>query len=145
MYVELNNRKYHLNEPFNHKVSELRKKSTLKIEIGIYVQEDEVDNMYSTFADIIDNNLLFFENLKSLPDFLYFHNTYYFWIFETTNLEKVNITEDRNYRESISRFFGVRKDQRKFTVSIEFTYKQVWGTNNRVMFDRDLLLRNILD
>ena len=82
MYVELNNRKYHLNEPFNHKVSALRKNSTLKIEIGIYVQEDEVDNMYSTFADIIDNNLLFFENLKSLPDFLYFHNTYYFWIFE---------------------------------------------------------------
>ena len=59
MYVELNNRKYHLNESFNHKVSELRKKSTLKIEIGIYVQEDEIDNMYSTFADIIDNNLLF--------------------------------------------------------------------------------------
>lgn len=134
MYVELNNRKYHLNESFNHKVSELRKKSTLKIEIGIYVQEDEVDN-----------NLLFFENLKSLPDFLYFGNTYYFWIFETTNLEKVNIVEDKNYRESVSRFFGVRKDQRKFTVSIEFTYKQVWGTNNRVMFDRDLLLRGILD
>jgi len=134
MYVELNNRKYHLNESFNHKVSELRKKSTLKIEIGIYVQEDEVDN-----------NLLFFENLKSLPDFLYFGNIYYFWIFETTNLEKVNIVEDKNYRESVSRFFGVRKDQRKFTVSIEFTYKQVWGTNNRVMFDRDLLLRGILD
>jgi hypothetical protein len=135
MYIELNNRKYYLTKPFSHKVSELRKKSTLKIEVDFYVQEDEVENKDS----------LFFGKLKSLPEFLYFGNTYYFWIFETTNLEKVNIVEDRKYRESVSRFFGVRKDQRKFTVSIEFTYKEVWGTNNRVMFDRDLLLRSILD
>ena len=135
MYVELNNTKHYLNKYFNYKVSELKKKSILKVEINLYVQEDEVEN----------KDLLFFEKLKSLPNFLYFGNNYYFWIFETTNLEKVNIVEDRDYRESVSRFFGVRKDQRKFTVSIEFTYKQVWGTNNRVMFDRDLLLKNILD
>lgn len=135
MYLELNNRKYYLDKAFSHKVSELRKKSSLKVEINLYVQEDEVEN----------KDLLFFENLKNLPDFLYFGNTYYFWIFETINLEKINTIEDKNYREHVSQFFGVRKDQRKFTISIEFTYKQVWGTNNRVMFDRDLLLRNILD
>lgn len=135
MYAELNNRKYYLDKSFSHKVSELRKKSSLKVETNLYIQEDEVEN----------KDLTFFDNLKSLPDSLYFGNTYYFWIFETTNLEKVNIAEDKYYRESVSRFFGVRKDQRKFTVSIEFTYKQVWGTNNRVMFDRDLLLRGILD
>ena len=135
MYLELNNRKYYLDKAFSHKVSGLRKKSSLKVEINLYVQEDEVEN----------KDLLFFENLKNLPDFLYFGNTYYFWIFKTTNLEKVSIVEDKNYREHVSQFFGVRKDQRKFTISIEFTYNQVWGTNNRVMFDRDLLLRNILD
>ena len=135
MYIEIENKKYSLYSSFPQKVSELRKKSFLKVEMDLYITEDELENKH----------LLFFENLKSLPDFLYFGNTYYFWIFETTNLEKVNIVEDKNYRESVSRFFGVRKDQRKFTISLEFTYKQVWGTNNRVMFDRDLLLKNILD
>lgn len=135
MYLELNNGKYYLEKAFSHKVSELRKKSSLKIETNLYIQEDEVENKH----------ILFFENLKNLPDFLYFGNNYYFWIFETTNLDKVNIVEDKNYREHVSRFFGVRKDQRKFTISIEFTYKQVWGTSNRVIFDRDLLLRSILD
>lgn len=137
MYAELDNRKYYLDKSFSHKVSELRKKSSLKVETNLYIQEDEVEN----------KDLTFFDNLKSLPDFLYFGNTYYFWIFETANLEKVNIVEDKYYRESVSRFFGIYRQaqQRKFTVSIEFTYKQVWGTNNRVMFDRDLLLRGILD
>lgn len=134
MYIELNNTKYHLTKPFSHKVSELRKKSNLKIEVDLYVEEDEVENKY----------LLFFQQLKTLPHFLYFGNSYYFWIFEAVNLETIKIWEDKDYREYVSQFFGVRKDQRKFNISINFTYKQVWGTNNRVMFDRDLLLRNIL-
>ena len=135
MYLELNNKKYFLYSNFEKKISELRKKDLLNVDINFYIDTEEHSDM------------IFFESLYDLPNFLYFTNNYYWWIFEGVFLEKKSTTEDKNYFELVSLFHQSKQNrlqnERKFITSLTFSYKQVWGTNKRKSVDRDLILRDI--
>ncbi len=140
MYIELNNNKYYLSGNFDSKVSHLRKKNNLKVKFNLYLQpNDSGKRLEYTLKD-----LDYFKNLDNLPDIIYFTNSYYWWIFEGVELADIKVLEDKDYVSMVSNYYQQRKNQRRFVVEIEFNYKDVFGTNNRKIFDRDLLLRNIL-
>ncbi len=143
MYIELNNNKYYLSGNFNGKVSHLRKKTNLKVTFNLYLQPN--DSSGSGFYDDTLKDLDYFKNLEVLPKVIYITNNYYWWIFEGVELADIKVLEDKDYVSMVSNYYHQRKNQRRFVVEIEFNYKDVFGTNNRKIFDRDLLLRNILD
>lgn len=142
MYIELNNHKYYLSENFDGKVSHLRKKTNLKVTFNLYLQSN--DSSSDGFYDDTLKDLDYFKNLEVLPKVIYITNSYYWWIFEGVELADIKVWQDKDYVSMVSNYYQQRKNQRRFVVEIEFNYKDVFGTNNRKIFDRDLLLRNIL-
>ncbi len=142
MYIELNNNKYYLSVNFDGKVSHLRKKTNLKVTFNLYLQSN--DSSSDGFYDDTLKDLDYFKNLEVLPKVIYITNSYYWWIFEGVELADIKVLEDKDYVSMVSNYYQQRKNQRRFVVEIEFNYKDVFGTNNRKIFDRDLLLRNIL-
>lgn len=139
MYLELNNKKFSidnsLNGTFEPKISHLRKKNHIEIYISLYVKIEQKES----------EDLNFFKNLKNLPEWIYFTNNYYWWIFRVKDLKNILVVENKDYQQLVSNFFNSpTKYQKKYKVTISFEYTEVCGTNNRVTFDRELLLKGIL-
>lgn len=137
MYLELNGNIFYLYGGFREKISELNKERKLEIEINLYITEEEKDIKRKSYL----------ENLKKLPEILYFSNSYYYWIFEGVKLENKEFFEDYVYRTVASSYYQTSRfeTQKKFIFKMEFSFDKVTGTNNRLIFDRDLLLRKFLD
>lgn len=137
MYIELNQTQYpidnSLNGGFEPKISHLRKKNQAQIIISLY-----------TNNDIGQENLYFFQELDELPHMLYLSNNYYWWIFENTKLDYKKINEDIVYQKLFGNFSSQSDNQRKYKISINFTYTGIYGTKDRVSFDRDFKLRKLI-
>ena len=83
--------------------------------------------------------------MKELPKWVYFSNDHYWWVFRVKELKNILVVETKDYQQLVSNFYNSpTKYQKKYKVTISFEYFEVCGTNNRIVFDRELLLKDIL-
>jgi hypothetical protein len=113
---------------FPEKLSQLKKLNKINFVFSIYVYDSK------------EGDLEFIRNLNRIPDIIYVSKSkYYYWVFSNCNLINKKISEDKNFIDYRGR------DIKKFDIEVSISYKEVWGSNNKSVIDRNIKLNKLLN
>jgi hypothetical protein len=113
---------------FPEKLSQLKKLNKINFIFSIYVYDSK------------EGDLEFIRNLNKIPDIIYVSKSkYYYWCFSGCDLINKKISQDKNFIDYQGR------DIKKFDIKFSISYKDVWGSNNKSVIDRDIKLNKLFN
>lgn len=129
MDVYLDDKKIGLNWGFPEKISQLKKRDTITLDLCYYIY----DNI-EKFGD----DLEFLQHIKEVPENIYVSKSnYYWWVFEGCKLIDKKIEKDKN-------FLGYNgRNVDKWDCKLTFSYKGVYGSNKKSVVERDIKLKKL--
>jgi hypothetical protein len=133
MYIYIDDKKFHLdyNTMFSEKVSQLKKKTEIIVNIDHYVY----DNMVKP-----DTVLVILKSIKEIPETIYVSKSiYYWWVFDGCKLIYINVYQDKNFYDYQGR------NIEKWNCELKFSYDDVYGSNEKTVIDRDLKLKKLFE
>jgi hypothetical protein len=133
MYLFLNDKRFFLDCSFgfSEKVSQLKKKSEIKLNIYHYVYS----NLIKTHQD-----LEFMKDITEVPDNIYISKSdYYWWVFDGCKLIDINISQDKSFYDYNGRHI------KKWNCKLTFSYNDVYGSNKKKLIDRDIKLKKLFN
>jgi hypothetical protein len=121
---------------FPEKLSQLKKLNKINFVFSIYVYDSkEGSNIFYKSCD-----LEFIRNLNKIPDIIYVSKSkYYYWSFIECDLINKKILQDKNFIDYKGR------DINKFDIEFSISYKDVYGSNNKSVIDRDIKLNKLFN
>ncbi len=129
MDVYLDDKKIHLDWGFPEKISQLKKRDSITLDICLYIY----DNMVKP-----DTDLEFLKHIKEVPETIYVSKSnYYWWVFEGCKLIDINVYRDKNFYDYRGR------DIEKWNCKLTFSYKDVYGSNKKSVVERDIKLKKL--
>jgi hypothetical protein len=129
MDVYLDDKKIGLNWGFPEKISQLKKRDTITLELCYYIY----DNIVKSGRD-----LEFLQHIKEVPENIYVSKSnYYWWVFEGCKLIDKKIEKDKNFHGYNGR------DVDKWNCKLTFSYGDVYGSNKKSVVERDLKLKKL--
>ncbi len=133
MDIFLGDKKFHLdyNTVFSEKVSQLKKKTEITINIGHYIY----DNMVKP-----DTVLLILKSIKEVPETIYVSKSdYYWWVFDSCKLIDIIVYQDKDFYDYQGR------NIEKWNCKLKFSYNDVYGSNKKSVIDRDIKLKKLFN
>jgi len=129
MDVYLGDKKINLDWGFPEKISQLKKRDTITLDLCYYIY----DNI-EKFGD----DLEFLQHIKEVPENIYVSKSiYYWWVFEDCKLIDKSVYQDKN-------FYSYRgEDTQKWICKLTFSYKGVYGSNKKSVVERDIKLKKL--
>jgi len=116
---------------FPEKLSHLKKKNEIDIDVSVYIYDNQTKP---------NSDLEFFKSLTELPNIIYVSKSmYYYWVFSECKLLNISFSEDKNFIDYQGR------DIKKFDIKFSISYKDVWGSNNKSVIDRDIKLNKLFN
>lgn len=130
MDLHIGDKKFHFWD-FPEKLSHLKKKNEIDINISVYIYDNQIKP---------NSDLEFLKSLTELPNIIYVSKSmYYYWVFSDCKLLNISFSEDKNFIDYKGR------DMKKFDIEFFISYKDVWGSNNKSVIDRDIKLNKLFN
>lgn len=137
MHIEIEDKKYYFYSDFPESISKLKRIKEVDLELIYYNSSS-----YSKFRpgqqpttepiveEEIDEDLDYLLKLDKLPEYVYITNNYYFWILKNCQIKSKTVNTRDNYDRVV--------------VKLKVGFDEVWGTNKRSVFERDIKLAELL-
>jgi len=127
MDVYLDDKKIHLDWGFPEKISQLKKRVSITLDICFYIYDQE-----------INKELEYLKTIVEVPNTIYVSKSdYYWWVFEDCKLIDKKIERDKNFYDYKGR------DIDKWNCKLTFSYKDVYGSNKKNLIDREIKLKQL--
>jgi hypothetical protein len=137
MYVYIDDKNFWLDFGcFPEKIYSLKKCKQIKLKINLYI---DINNLpISSFN--FDERLDFLKSLEKLPETIYVSKSdYYWWCFDRCQLIYKKVYQDKDYYDYQGR------DIKKWNIELTISYEDVWGSNKKVVLERDLKLKKLFN
>ena len=127
MNVYLGDKKINLDWGFPEKISQLKKRDRITLDIAVYLQ-----------PNVSDLDLEYLQSLKEIPETIYVSKSiYYWWVFEDCKLIDKSVYQDKNF------YSYQGKDTQKWNCKLTFSYGDVYGSNKKSVVERDIKLKKL--
>jgi hypothetical protein len=127
MHVYLDDKKIHLDWGFPEKISQLKKRVSITLDICFYIYDEEPNK-----------ELEYLKTIVEVPNTIYVSKSdYYWWVFEDCKLIDKQIQRDKNFYDYKGR------DIDKWNCKLTFSYKDVYGSNKKNLIDREIKLKQL--
>jgi hypothetical protein len=127
MDVYLDDKKIGLNWGFPEKISQLKKRVSITLDICFYIYDEEPNK-----------ELEYLKTIVEVPNTIYVSKSdYYWWVFEDCKLIDKQIQRDKNFYDYKGR------DIDKWNCKLTFSYKDVYGSNKKNLIDREIKLKQL--
>jgi hypothetical protein len=127
MDVYLDDKKIHLDWGFPEKISQLKKRVSITLDICSYIYDEEPNK-----------ELEYLKTIVEVPNTIYVSKSdYYWWVFEDCKLIDKQIQRDKNFYDYKGR------DIDKWNCKLTFSYKDVYGSNKKNLIDREIKLKQL--
>jgi hypothetical protein len=127
MDVYLDDKKIHLDWGFPEKISQLKKRVSITLDICFYIYNEEPNK-----------ELEYLKTIVEVPNTIYVSKSdYYWWVFENCKLIDKHIQRDKNFYDYKGR------DIHKWNCKLTFSYKDVYGSNKKNLIDREIKLKQL--
>ncbi len=127
MDVYLDDKKIHLDWGFPEKISQLKKRVSITLDICFYIYDEEPNK-----------ELEYLKTIVEVPTTIYVSKSdYYWWVFEDCKLIDKKIERDKNFYDYKGR------DIDKWNCKLTFSYKDVYGSNKKNLIDREIKLKQL--
>jgi hypothetical protein len=127
MDVYLDDKKIHLDWGFPEKISQLKKRVSITLDICFYIYDEEPNK-----------ELEYLKTIVEIPNTIYVSKSdYYWWVFEDCKLIDKQIQRDKNFYDYKGR------DIDKWNCKLTFSYKDVYGSNKKNLIDREIKLKQL--
>jgi hypothetical protein len=127
MDVYLDDKKIHLDWGFPEKISQLKKRVSITLDICFYIYNEEPNK-----------ELEYLKTIVEIPNTIYVSKSdYYWWVFEDCKLIDKKIERDKNFYDYKGR------DIDKWNCKLTFSYKDVYGSNKKNLIDREIKLKQL--
>jgi len=127
MDVYLDDKKIHLDWGFPEKISQLKKRVSITLDICFYINDEEPNK-----------ELEYLKTIVEIPNTIYVSKSdYYWWVFEDCKLIDKKIERDKNFYDYKGR------DIDKWNCKLTFSYKDVYGSNKKNLIDREIKLKQL--